>query len=246
MQRSLAVTAHRFKHGPENSPQCLQFEISGRRWNRSAGRGVVQVVGRSRAVCGALVAALVVLSGCASADGEEETPPTTTTSAAAPEDSGNPWDLPVAQRPALFDPCAEIPVEAVEGVVGTPVDSAENLRNHDQGELFSCGWKNDEILFGVAGTWRARHEFLSDRAFEAIDNQSMVAGRPGIRARDRGDQFDTTCYQVFFTSRGAVVLNINLIDSLGTFQDVQFAEACEVLDEVIEPILDYIPEGDFV
>ncbi|MBS7549185.1 DUF3558 family protein [Dietzia massiliensis] len=195
-------------------------------------------------MCAALVAAGVVLSGCASADGGGETP--TTTSTAAPEESGNPWDLPVEQRPALFDPCAEIPVEAVEGVVGTPVESAENLRNHDRGELFSCGWKNDEILFGVVGTWRARHEFLSDRGFEAIDNKSMVAGRPGFRARDRGDQFNTTCYQVFFTSRGAVVLNVNLIDSMGAFQGAPLSEACEVLDAVIEPIMKFIPKGDFV
>ncbi|MCT2273877.1 DUF3558 domain-containing protein [Dietzia cinnamea] len=196
-------------------------------------------------MCGALVAALVVLSGCASADGEEETPPTTTTtSAAAPEDSGNPWDLPVAQRPALFDPCAEIPVEAIEDGVGSPLREAEGLRNHEPGDLFTCGWKNDEILLGVISTWKAKGALIGDRGFGSVDTESTVSGRPGFRASDVARE-DDTCYQAFFTSRGAVLVNLNLRTSLRTFRGERPWRACDVLDEVIEPVMPYIPGGDY-
>ncbi|MDO8394341.1 MAG: hypothetical protein Q7T31_08140, partial [Dietzia sp.] len=79
----------------------------------------------------------------------------TTTSPAAAEETINPWDLPIEQRPALFDPCAEIPIEAVEQGVGGPVEPSEQLHNHRPGELFSCGWKNDEVLIDILSTWKS-------------------------------------------------------------------------------------------
>ncbi|WP_162534006.1 DUF3558 family protein [Dietzia lutea] len=193
-------------------------------------------------MCAALVAAGVVLSGCASAGGGEETP--TTTRSAAPEKSGNPWDLPVEQRPALFEPCGEIPIEAIEETVGSPVRLDEGLRNHEPGDLFTCGWKNDELLFGVISTWKTKRALIGDRGFGSVDTESTVSGRPGFRASDEGREEDT-CYQAFFTSRGAVLVNVNLRTSLRTFRGERPWTACDVLDEVIEPVVPYIPGGDY-
>ena len=63
-----------------------------------------------------LVAAAVVVSGCGADHGEG------TTTSASPEAPVNPWDLPLEERPDLFDPCAEIPIEAVEEALGGPVE----------------------------------------------------------------------------------------------------------------------------
>lgn len=167
-----------------------------------------------------------------------------TTSPAAAEETINPWDLPIEQRPALFDPCAEIPIEAVEQGVGGPVEPSEQLHNHRPGELFSCGWKNDEVLFGVVGTWKSKKEFLSDTEFVDVDPTAKVADRVGIRARDRGDSSRTTCYQVLFTSRGAVIVNINLIDSLNAFRGELFSDACDVLESAASSVLIHLPKGD--
>lgn len=210
--------------------------------NRSAERGVVEIVGRSGVVCAALVAVGVVLAGCASADGRQEAP--TTTSAAGPEESGNPWDLPVEQRPALFDPCAQIPLEAIEEGVGSPLREDEGLRNHEPGDLFTCGWKNDELLLGVISTWKAKGALVGDRGFGSVDAESTVSGRPGFRASDEGRE-DDTCYQAFFTSRGAVLVNVNMRTSLRTFRGERPWSACDVLDEVIGPVMPYIPGGDY-
>ncbi|WP_159110334.1 DUF3558 family protein [Dietzia psychralcaliphila] len=198
-------------------------------------------MGTFRGVAAAL-AACVVLSGCASVQGGDQA---TTTSPVVTESPSNPWDLPIEQRPALFDPCAEIPIEAVEQGVGGPVEEVEELYNDRPGELLSCGWKNDEVLFGVVGTWRSKQEFLSDTEFVDVNPGTAVAERIGLRARDRGDESGTTCYLVFFTSRGAVVVNANLIDSLNSFKGEQFTTACEVLEVAIVPVLRHLPERDF-
>lgn len=232
---------------PDDAPSDLRRRdlaprTSGR-GNRSAARPVVQVVGKSRAFVAAVVAAGVVLSGCASADGGEDT--STTTSPAAAEKPGNPWDLPVEQRPALFDPCAEIPEEAIAEAVGDSVAAAEHVHHHRPGELYACGWKNDEVLLGIVGTWRTRVEFLADSEFGSVDTQSVVHGRPGFRASDRSGGPDENCYQIFFTSRGAVVVNVVLTKALREFRGERSVKACDVLDQTIGPVTKFIPGGDF-
>ncbi|WP_374220835.1 DUF3558 family protein [Dietzia sp. KRD202] len=211
------------------------------RGNRSAARPVVQVVGKSRAFVAALVAAGVVLSGCASADGGEDT--STTTSPAAAEEPGNPWDLPIEQRPALFDPCAEIPVEAIEEGVSSPVRQDEQLRIHQPGDLFACGWKNEEVIFGVLSTWKSRGDYLGDDSLVA--SESQVAGRPSLRLLSKADMGDNGCQQSFFTSEGTLIVSVDLIHGLSAFKGENFADPCSVLDESILSVMPYLSEGDF-
>src|SRR5699024_80758 len=107
------------------------------------GQRVVLVVGMSRGVGAVLVAAAVMVSGCGADDGAVTTtsPPT--------EAPVNPSDLPLEERPDLFDPCAEIPIEAVEEALGGPVEPDEQLRIDRPGELLSCGWRNRDVIFTV-------------------------------------------------------------------------------------------------
>ncbi|WP_194861899.1 DUF3558 family protein [Dietzia sp. SYD-A1] len=189
----------------------------------------------------AAFAAFAVVSACGvGQDGDRAT-----TSSAVTEEPGNPWDLPIEQRPPLFDPCAEIPIEAVEEGVGGPVEPSEQLRNHRPGELFSCAWKNGEVLLGVIGTWRSKQEFLEDTGLVEMNPTARVVGRVGLRARDRGDESNTTCYHVLFTDRGAVILNVNLIDPLNSFRGKVLKDACEVSEHAISSVREYLPEGEF-
>ena len=186
-----------------------------------------------------LVAAAVMVSGCGADDGE------VTTTSPPPEAPVNPWDLPLEERPDLFDPCAEIPIEAVEEALGGPVEPDEQLRIDRPGELHSCGWKTDEVFFAVTGTWRSQQEFLTDPEFGPIDTDATVDGRVGYRTSDRNDPFESSCYQIFFSSEGAVVINVVLLKTMGQYRGQTFAKSCDVLDDVIAPIMDFIPEGEF-
>lgn len=183
----------------------------------------------------ALLAATVVLSGCGTGD------ESATTTSPPPEASVNPWDLPLEERPALFDPCAEIPFEAIQEGAGSPVTRDDQFRISEPGELLACGWRSDEIIFSALSTWKSRDEYLNDRAFIPIENS--MSGRPGLELRDTVGTH--SCQQAFFTSSGTVFLAIDLVTGMSTFRGEHFSEACDVLDEVTAPILSSLPEGDY-
>ncbi|MFN3602110.1 MAG: DUF3558 family protein [Dietzia sp.] len=198
-------------------------------------------MGTLRGVSAAL-AACVVLSGCGAGQEDDQA---TTTSTAVTETPGNPWHLPIEQRPPLFDPCAEIPIEAVEQGVGGPVEKVDEFENRQTGELMSCGWANSELHFGVLSTWKSREDYLADRMFVIQDSNSEVEGRTGIRISERGDGSDSTCLQLFFTGKGTVWVSLDLVNALNEFKGARFTPACEALSEAILPVVNYIPEGDF-
>src|SRR5690606_26767825 len=113
----------------------------------------------------ALAAAVLVLSGCGSAEVDTTTSP-------PPETPVNPWDLPLEERPPLFDPCIEIPIETIEQGVGEPVTGDDQFESSKPGQLRSCGWRNEEVIIGIVGTWRSQEEFLADPEFGPIDVKS--------------------------------------------------------------------------
>lgn len=205
-------------------------------------RHVVHDVGKIRTVGAALIAAGVVLSGCASGGGEE-TPTTTTSSAAA--GPVNPWDLPLEQRPALFDPCTELPVEAVEQGLGGPVEPVEEYTRDQPGELMACGWTTAQAHISVLATWKSRDEYLADEGFTVVAPEHELSGRAGIRALNSADKTNRACYQIFFTERGTVWLHLSLRAALREFNGERFADSCWALEQVIPPIMAHFPQGDF-
>ena len=205
-----------------------------------ARRAVVQSVRTSKGAAAA-VAACVVLCGCVSGEASDQT----TTSPAGTEVASNPWDLPIEQRPALFDPCTEIPVQAIEQGVGGPVEPDERLTNHRPGELMTCGWTNRKVQFNAIGTWKSRSEYLADPGFVLKEDGAVIAGRKSLRMAEVGDGTDRTCLHLFFTNRGTVYLKLDLVGGLSEFRGVRFSKACDALDQAIEPVVSYIPEGDF-
>lgn len=216
---------------------------------KSAGRGnrrapwpVVQVVGRSRGVAAAVVTVGMIATGCGSADGGEGTP--TTTSAPAAEESGNPWDLPVEQRPALFDPCADVPTDAVERAVGAPIRKEARLTKSDPGNLQTCGWSTDELIVDLVATWKSHADYLVDPTGVIASERYPVEDRIALRLLDREDD-PNTCRYLFFTERGTVAISASLTTTFKTFRGKRFADVCEVLHEVSSPLVQIVPPGDF-
>lgn len=210
-------------------------------WNRVGLRPVVHGVGKSRGVGAALLAAGLALSGCASGDDQDQT---TTTTPAAAQGPTNPWDLPLEQRPPLFDPCEEIPVEAVEEAIGSPIEPEGRLTKSEPGGLEACGWNSDEIMFHVLATWKSYEEYLANPTGTIHDISTRVAGRNALKLVDSSTN-SNTCRYLFFTESGTVAISVGFVNSLNSFQGQKFSEICEVLDEVSEPIIAMVPEGDF-
>lgn len=190
-----------------------------------------------------MVAACAVLSGCAGGDVEDGEPDFPSTSQVITETQANPWDLPIEDRPELFDPCVEIPLEAVSNGAGSQVEEDPGLAIREPGNLISCGWKNDEIIFNVVATWKSRDSFLSDDSFTI--SKLDVGSRPGYLVLNKSDVAGRSCQQLFFTSLGAVFLSVDLVHGLSSFRGKNFADPCAVLTEASEPIMQHIPEGDF-
>lgn len=214
------------------------------RWNRRAPRPVVQVVGRSRGVATAVVTVGMIAAGCASADGGEGTP--TTTSAAAAEEPGNPWDLPVEQRPALFDPCTEIPVEVIEKGVGSEVEPAAQFTNSRPDELISCGWSNREVNVVVLSTWKSKDEYLADPAFRVLHDSVGVHDRPSLQITESQNDPPRTCINLVFTPSGTIWTGLDLTTSLFEFNGEPFAQTCEVLESILPFVASRFPEGDIL
>ena len=189
-----------------------------------------------------MVAAGVVVAGCASVGGD---PQATTTGPVITETSGNPWDLPIEQRPALFDPCTEIPIEEVEEAVGSPLKRVDDLENGEHDGLVSCGWGNGEVNFGLLSTWKSRDDYLADPSFAVKETQAEVGGRTGLRLSELNDAFDSTCLFLFFTSRGTVWVSLDLVTGLNRFKGQKSVKACDALDDAVSRIARFIPRGEF-
>ena len=187
----------------------------------------------------ALVAAAVVLSGCGTGD---ESGTTTSPSAEAPV---NPWDLPLEERPALFDPCTEIPIEAIEEAVGGSVEPLDQFTRHQPGELLACGWASEDVDLSILSTWKSHTEYLRDPAIEIQDADSHVAGRSGIRAAERRGSSKIGCIQLFFTERGTVWIRSDLQGAFEEYKGERFADPCKALDDISPALVSHIPIGDF-
>ncbi|WP_420795331.1 DUF3558 family protein [Dietzia alimentaria] len=183
----------------------------------------------------------MVLTGCASGGGVEGS--TTTSSATA--EPVNPWDLPLEQRPALFDPCTELPVEAVEQGLGGPVEKVNLYERNRPGELMACGWATDQAEISVLATWKPRYEYIKDRSLKILDLENNVDGRTGMRLVDNTAVTERSCIQLFFTERGTIWLRLDLLDFFREFRGERPTEPCGALEQAIPPIMAHYPQGEF-
>lgn len=186
-----------------------------------------------------LVAAVMVLSGCASATED------VTTTSPSPDTPVNPWDLPLEERPDLFDPCAEIPVAAVEEALGGPAEKIDLYTRHEPGSLMVCGWASEEVDLTVLSTWKSRNDYLQDPSFTIVNPQTKITDRTGLRALDNTDSAERGCTQMLFTSRGTIWVQLSLFSVFREFNGERYVKPCTALDEAVLPIVEHLPEGDF-
>ncbi|NLE82203.1 MAG: DUF3558 family protein [Rhodococcus sp.] len=192
-----------------------------------------------------MIAAVVVLSGCGTGDGEETTSTTAEATTSAAEQPGNPWDLPLEQRPALFDPCAEVPIEVIEQGLGSPVSPVAAYENHLPKDLMSCGWRSENAELTILTTWKSREDYQADRSFDVSSTHEELNGRVGMRLLDAIGNPDETCLQLFFTERGTAWIQFHITDLYLEFEGQRRSNACEVMEQVSQPIMEHLPKGDF-
>ncbi|GLB65539.1 hypothetical protein NCCP2495_34220 [Dietzia sp. NCCP-2495] len=198
-------------------------------------------MGKSRAGGAALVAAAVVLSGCGAGDGKG----TTTAPTSATEQPGNPWDLPLEQRLALFDPCAEIPIDAIEHGIGRPAEQVRGYERHRPGDRMACNWRTDDAELTILTTWKSPEDYLADRELTVVNTREELNGRVGMRLVDAIGDPDRWCLHLLFTERGAVWIQVHLNNFDKEFDGQRVPNACAVMDQVSEPLMEHLPEGDF-
>lgn len=203
---------------------------------------VVHAVGMKRAVAAAVAMGLV-LAGCGSGAGGSGEGVTTTSTAA--EKSGNPWAMPASERPPLFDPCAEIPIEAVREGAGPEARPDDELGQREPGQLTSCGWSTSEVLVSVLATWKSHRDYMADETVMLDPTPVKVGGRTATRLRTRSDTSQRYCRLLFFTERGTVVTTAATVTSLEKFRGKNFVPVCDVVDKVAAPLVEHFPEGDF-
>ena len=109
----------------------------------------------------------------------------------------------------------------------------------------SCGWRAEEADLIMLSTWKSRREYLADRSFDVVSAQEELNGRVGMRLLDANWNPDESCYQLFFTERGTAWVQVHLKDLYMEFDGQRRANACEVIDQVSQPIMTYLPKGDF-
>lgn len=186
-----------------------------------------------------LVTAAVVLSGCGS------TGESVTTTSPPPEASVNPWDLPLEERPDLFDPCAEIPLAAVEEALGGPVEPIDLFTRRQTDELMVCGWASDEADLTILATWKSRGEYVKDSSFTILDLESSISGRTGLLALDSTDVAERGCTHMFFTGRGTIWVQLHMLSATRNFRGERSVAPCVALHKAIPRIVSHLPEGDF-
>ena len=158
--------------------------------------------------------------------------------------TGNPWDLPLDQRPPLFDPCTEIPESALREAGFTPDMRKPELTMRKPGEGMACAWGNSEVLANMISVWRTPEEV---REMEHIAFQGVIEvdGRNAEEYFEVGDYGHRTDRAFFYTGRGAVSLSISSVSAVREFKGRYGVDAREVFRSTSSPFVAAIPSGDY-
>jgi len=158
--------------------------------------------------------------------------------------TGNPWDLPLEQRPPLFDPCTEIPESALREAGFSPDMRKPELTMHKPGEGMACAWGSSEVVLTVVAGWRTPSEV---RALYELQYQGpvKVAQRGAEMYFETGDGGHRTITNVFYTGRGSIYISTDSVSALREFKGAKFTDARIVFEETVNPVVEVFPEGDF-
>ena len=109
----------------------------------------------------------------------------------------------------------------------------------------ACGWRAEDAELTILSTWKSRREYLADRSFDVVSAQEELNGRVGMRLLDAIGHPEESCLQLFFTERGTAWIQVHLQNLYMEFDGQRRSNACEVIDQVSQPVMSYLPKGDF-
>ncbi len=170
-----------------------------------------------RTTIGVLLCAAALVSGCGTVSGQAEA-----------ED-------PTASDPA-FDPCEDIPDEAVRGIGMDPATEARDILGVHQPGAHICQWSNATHSVAVLST-----NYTLDDVRRNPDNEKMteieIGGRPALEYRVSWDSPERTCDIAFPSGAGTVSITAT---EAGTGPVVQ--DPCRVTRQSAGALLPFIPE----
>ncbi|MEU5404879.1 DUF3558 domain-containing protein [Nocardia asteroides] len=119
-------------------------------------------------------------------------------------------------KPALWNPCAEIPDEVLKAAGVDPGTEEAGLGGVPQPGWEICGWSGREYSLTVYSTSKSVRDF--EQKPGNIDFTDVtIAGRQGRQFKEQGDTRNLDCDAVFPAAQGVVqlqVLNSPLIKGL--------------------------------
>lgn len=170
-----------------------------------------------RTSIGVVMCAAALVSGCGTVSGQAE-----------PEN-------PTASDPA-FDPCEDIPDEAIRGIGMDPATEARDILGVHQPGAHICQWSNATNSIAVLST-----NYTLDDVRRNPDNEAMteieVGGRRALVYRVSWDSPERTCDIAFPSGAGTVSITASEAGSGPVRQD-----PCLAVRQSTEALLAFIPE----
>ncbi|MDO5663322.1 MAG: DUF3558 family protein, partial [Brachybacterium sp.] len=152
----------------------------------------------------------------------------------------NPYELPLEERPPLFDPCTEIPEEALEEAGFTPEDKDQNFFIDDHAMINGCQWTNDDLMLSVASYWYSLEEMVANNDFQ-LQEPFPDQDRSGQFFKDPNRR-DGAELAIFSTTRGVVIIDGQFASILPTFRGEPTTDLKAAFITTSIPLVNALPE----
>lgn len=151
-------------------------------------------------------------------------------------DSGEP--VATSQAPApLWDPCSEIPDDALEAANVDPATEESGIGGVHQSGWEICTWKGDKYHFTVYSTARSVAEF-EQKPGQVDFRDVTIAGREGRQFKVEGASMDFACDVLFPAQQGVVQIGVLNRASL---EPEELDDPCVYMRQVGEVLVPLFP-----
>ncbi|WP_227996257.1 DUF3558 domain-containing protein [Nocardia australiensis] len=148
--------------------------------------------------------------------------------------NGSPSASSTTAAPALFDPCTEVPDDALRAAGVDPATKEAGIAGVHQVGLEVCKWRGPAYAISLYSTGKPVSEFETKPGNIGFQDVT-IAGRQGREFRAEG--WETQCNAVFPAAQGALQVQI-----LGRMSVDNPEDPCSVLARVGEKIVPILPK----
>lgn len=153
-----------------------------------------------RVIVGAVLCTAALVAGCSTVDGDAQAVD------------------PAAHEPA-FDPCSDIPDDAIRAVGMDPASEGRDILGVHQPGWKLCSWNDDSVAVSVYSAGRALDEIRSNPDFLDFAD-TVVDGAAGLVFRRSAEPASVRCYVAFGGNDQLVMVAV-------TVGGVEDGEPCE-------------------